>query len=257
MPVISVITPVREGMHGYLTETYESLAKQEMPPGWDWEWIVQEDGQTGILAAELPGDPRISAGMGRPGRAAMARTLGLARATGVLTRALDADDVLTPGALSRDIETLTRHPEAGWCVSACLDWLQDGSLVPGPRDPAPGRLPRGVIADGYAAAHLPVIATTMTAYTELVRIVGGWQALPATEDVSLLVACEAVSDGWMIGEVSTHYRKWSGQSTAEPDFQDGDELAMRRATLLARVDGLRRMGWRWTAQRPLNELELV
>jgi hypothetical protein len=36
---------------------------------------------------------------------------------GVIVRALDADDLFTSGALRRDIEVLTAHPEIGWCVS--------------------------------------------------------------------------------------------------------------------------------------------
>src|SRR5437879_3785904 len=54
MPTLSIITAVLAGKHQHLAETYRSLAAQELPAGWDWEWLVQEDGETGIPLAELP-----------------------------------------------------------------------------------------------------------------------------------------------------------------------------------------------------------
>lgn len=247
MPVISVITAVIDGKHQYLRDTYQSLCAQEMPPGWSWQWVVQEDGQTGRPLAELPpSDPRISVGMARHGRAATARTLALARAEGMLMRTLDADDLLPPGALARDITTLMSHPEVGWCVSAALDLLPDGSLRPGPRDPAPGLLPPGVLAEGERVGLLPVVGTTLCTYTSLVRALGGWQALPADEDVALLLAVEAVADGWMIAEPGLLYRRWEGNSTGGDDHHCPSERAARRAALLDRADALRATGWRWS-----------
>jgi len=64
---ISVVTPAYRPVPQYLTEAYQSLCRQDLPAGWEWQWLVQEDGQTGEVAAMLPDDPRISAGRGRPG----------------------------------------------------------------------------------------------------------------------------------------------------------------------------------------------
>src|SRR5690606_37673435 len=196
--LISIITPVAAGRHHYLPQAYESLLAQTLPAGWEWEWIVQEDGDTGVLSA-LPDDRRIRAGAGRAGRAAMARTLGLARARGVLTRTLDADDELTPGALYRDITTLIDNPDISWCVSPAVDLHPDGTETSGPCDPPAGPLAPGTAAEGYRNNQLPIVGGTVTAYTELVRLLGGWPALPASEDVALLLALEAVSRGWMVG----------------------------------------------------------
>lgn len=246
MPVISVVTAVHNGSHRYLADAYASLCEQELPAGWTWQWVVQEDGTSGVPLRELPDDPRISPGMGRAGRAAMARTMALERATGVLTRTLDSDDLLTPGALRRDIDTITANRDIGWCVSACLDLMPDGTFVTGPYDPPPGPLPPGILANGYRVGRLAVMGTTLCAYTELIHAVGGWQALPASEDVALLVSCEAVSQGWMIGEVSEIYRKHPEQSTSASAYANPEETATRLAILMARVDSIRRAGWRWT-----------
>ncbi|MEU8070603.1 glycosyltransferase [Micromonospora sp. NPDC049151] len=118
--LVSVVTPVHAPSIEHLAGAYESLAKQEMPTGWDWQWLVQEDGQTGALVDALPDDPRISLGTGRPGGPGVARTLALSRVAGDLIKVLDADDQLTPGALARDIAAFDVHPQIGWTTSRVL-----------------------------------------------------------------------------------------------------------------------------------------
>ncbi|MGH3320233.1 MAG: glycosyltransferase family 2 protein [Streptosporangiaceae bacterium] len=203
MPTISIITVVLDGTHQHITETYDSLRAQKLPEGWAWQWVVQEDGETGRPLAALPDDPHVAPGMGPRGRAAVARTLALNRADGVLARALDADDVLTGGALARDIETLTEHPELGWCVSPVLNVSPDGQQSESRQDSEMGSepLPHDYFLDASKRTdllHLP--GTTLCTYTHLVRTLGGWPALPANDDVALLLAVEAVSDGWMLSE---------------------------------------------------------
>ncbi len=46
---------------------------------------------------------------------------------GVLTRAVDADDILTPDTLYRDITAIGEHGLA-WAVSAAVDLLPDGTI---------------------------------------------------------------------------------------------------------------------------------
>lgn len=255
--IISIITPVYDGGEEFLGETYESLAAQKMPPGWSWQWIVQEDGQTGRPLVNLPDDSRISTGTGRRGGASFARMTAFARAKGVLTRALDADDVLTPGALWRDIETLSTHPHLGWCVSGGLDLMPDGSLQPPPRtvDFQDGPLEPGAIFESFDEGEIRVICTSMTAYTALILAVGGWIALPASEDTSLLLACEAVADGWMIATPSMYYRKHPAQSIKKPAFHAPDEIAMRRASVTGRRNALAQSGWRFIPPDPLPPIQ--
>lgn len=249
MPTLSIITAVLDGYHQHLPETYESLRGQVMPDGWDWQWIVQEDGQTGRPLTLLPADSRISPDTGPRGRAATARTLALSRAEGILVRALDADDLLTEGALIRDISTLTEHPDIAWCLSPTLDLLPDGVLAPG-RSPAPaGSVPAHHFMNASEHEDLLAIAgTALCAYTELVRAVGGWPAIPANDDVGLLLAVDAVSDGWMIDQPSLLYRRWHGNTTAA--HEPGAEA--RRVAILDHACALRRTGWKWSP-RPNSE----
>lgn len=249
---IDVVTAVKAGKDDHLGELWDSLVDQEMPPGWDWRWILQEDGETGEPYAKVPSDPRISSGSGSWGRASRARTLALSRVTGELLRAVDADDVLTPGALWRDIEVLSTHPEIAWCVSPAVDLLEDGSTWPGPRDPEPGPLAPGVMADGEREGLMPVLGGTMTVHTELVHALGGWPPLPA-EDVGLALAVEAVSAGWMQQEAGLLYRRWPKAAGWGKDKSVASGDSPARTVMLARVDALGAMGWRFTP-KPLPEL---
>ncbi|RZQ64989.1 glycosyltransferase family 2 protein [Amycolatopsis suaedae] len=242
MSAVTVVTAVFDGGHQHLRAAYESLLQQDLPAGWTWEWCVQEDGDTGVARRELPDDPRISHGTGLPGRAAVARTMALARANGELVRCLDADDLLLPGALARDIEALHR---AAWCVSACLDLHPDGSVTPGPYDPPDGPVAPGRFLAEQREDRLSVQASTFAAHTGLVRALGGWPALTGAETVGLLLAAEAVAPGEFIARPSMLYRKHDGQTTADGRYWADEEHAARLSMAVSRTEELRRAGWRW------------
>ena len=48
--VVSVVTPAYRPVAEHLAAAYDSLGQQVMPAGWDWQWVVQEDGQSGAVA---------------------------------------------------------------------------------------------------------------------------------------------------------------------------------------------------------------
>lgn len=137
--LITVITAVHPPAAKFLADAYKSLTEQQLPDGWDWQWVIQEDGETDGVTPHLPDDPRISFGQGRQGRAAIARTLGLSRAEGEYVKVLDADDMLTPGALARDLQALASDSSLGWATSRVLDLLPDGSTVGFDQDPPEAR----------------------------------------------------------------------------------------------------------------------
>jgi hypothetical protein len=246
MPIISVITPVFDGGDTYLPDAYQSLLTQSLPEGWSWEWIVQEDGQTGRPRRFLPrDDPRVRFASDTAGGAGVARTLALGRVHGGLVRALDADDLLCEGALARDITTLKEWPDAAWCISSCLDLLPDGSVVAGPYDPPPGFLSYAELRRAFEEDRFPVVATHLTARTELLQAVGGWPALPALEALALVLVCAAVSSGRMIAEPGGIYRKHSAQTTAQPSYRKGTDYNSLKSIILARLDSLQNMEWTW------------
>ncbi|WFE42463.1 glycosyltransferase [Micromonospora sp. WMMD998] len=241
--LVSVVTPVHAPSIEHLAGAYASLAKQEMPTGWDWQWLVQEDGQTGALADALPDDSRISLGTGRPGGPGVARTLALSRVAGQLIKVLDADDQLTLGALARDIAAFDAHPQIGWTTSRVLDLLPDGSTAGWDKDPAGGVVDRGAVlsfwqANDYRASVHPA---TLCLRRDLVFALGGWMALPASEDTGLLLAANAVSAGYFTREYGLLYRKWPGQVTSQAAHREPAEYQARMRIIEARANALASM----------------
>ncbi|RKS09973.1 glycosyl transferase family 2 [Nocardiopsis sp. Huas11] len=242
---VTVVTAVHAPAVRYLPEAYASLADQRLPEGWDWQWVVQEDGETDEVAPHMPDDPRVDFGQGRPGRAAMARTLALSRAKGELVRVLDADDRLTPGALARDVAALTRNPGAGWAVSRALDLLPDGSTVAVDDGPPEGPIARGTVLAAWRERDFlpPVHPATLCVRRDLLLALGGWMALPAAEDTGLLLALDAVSPGWFTAEPGLLYRKWPGQATADAAHTGARERAARAVVVAERARALAALGW--------------
>jgi len=244
--VVSVVTAAYRPVPEYLEAAYESLRNQQMPPGWTWQWVVQEDGQTGDVAAMLPDDPRISPGSGRRGGECVTRTLCLSRVAGEYVKVLDADDMLTPGTLAREIDALDANPDVAWTTCRVLDLLPDGSTAGFDSDPPHGPLERGAVlrhwhSHNYRAQVHPV---TLCMRRDLVMALGGWMALPASSDTGLLLAADAVSRGYFIAEPGLLYRKWPGQATSQAAHTDGIEWPARmriieaRALALAAMPGL-------------------
>ncbi|MEV6992267.1 glycosyltransferase family 2 protein [Streptomyces sp. NPDC093228] len=245
--IITVITAVHAPGAEYLPDAYKSLTEQELPDGWVWEWVIQEDGETDSVTPYVPEDDRVSFGQGRVGRAAMARTMGLARARGEYVKVLDADDMLTPGTLARDIAALA-DDNLGWVTSRVLDLMPDGSTVGFDQDPPAGPIEIGAVLDHWKAhdyrAH--VHPATLCTRRELLLALGGWMALPASEDTGLLLALNAVSRGWFNADAGLLYRKWPGQVTGQAAHAHPGEREARMAVVEARARALASFtGWRF------------
>ncbi|WP_329464447.1 glycosyltransferase family 2 protein [Streptomyces sp. NBC_01431] len=246
---IIVLTAVHGPSARYLPEAYESLRTQELPDGWEWHWLVQEDGFTDDVQPYVPHDRRVTFRQGRPGGPGVARTIALAQADGDYVKVLDADDQLTPGCLARDLAALEADPAIGWATSRVLDFLPDGSTVGFEGDPAGGPLERGEVL-AYWKAHdfrAPVHPAALFVRRDLLLALGGWMALPASEDTGLLLALNAVSRGWFTAEPGLLYRKWPGQATGQAAHTDTAERDARMAVVEARATALAGLGWRYPA----------
>jgi glycosyltransferase involved in cell wall biosynthesis len=234
---VSVVTAVHGPSARFLPAAYGSLVDQAMPAGWAWEWLVQEDGTTGCASALVPDDDRISFGTGRPLGPGVARTYALARAHGEFVKVLDADDLLTPGTLAREIAVLTAHDEVGWTTCRALDLLPDGTTVEHTNTLFRERSERGrTFAHWLHHGHrLPVHPATLCIRRSLLLSLGGWMALPAGEDTGLLLAADAVAPGYHIDELGLFYRKWPGQATATQEHTNPTERLHRNAVIEARA----------------------
>jgi glycosyltransferase involved in cell wall biosynthesis len=246
---ITVVTAVHAPSAHYLPEAYKSLRDQELPAGWDWQWLIQEDGQTDDVAPYVPDDDRVVFRQGRPGGPGVARTMALAHAVGEYVKVLDADDQLTPGTLARDLAAVDSDPTIGWATSRVLDLMPDGSTVGFPGDPDGGPIERGAVVEYWKASdyRAQVHPATLFIRRDLVLALGGWMALPASEDTGLLLALNAVARGWFSADVGLLYRKWPGQATGHSAHTDADERDARMAVVEARARELAYLRWRYSA----------
>ncbi len=245
--LVSIVTPVHGPSVQYLPDTYKSLLDQELPAGWTWEWLVQEDGDGVGAADQLPtDDPRIRISLSRRGGPQVARTMAWGRSSGELIKALDCDDLLPDGALARDIKALVAHPEIGWTTSRVLDLLPDGSTKGFDMDPPAGILPSGSVLEHWKAhRRAQVHPATLCARRELIALMGGWLALPASGDTGLLLGLDAVADGWFSAEVGMMYRLHEHQITRHPHHSTGEEWEARMQVMRERAEALHA----WIAQK--------
>ncbi|OIJ89816.1 glycosyltransferase family 2 protein [Streptomyces colonosanans] len=244
---IIIVTAVHAPSALFLEDAYKSLCEQELPEGWEWHWVIQEDGKTDAVVPHVPDDPRVTFRQGRPGGPGVARTIALAHAEGEYVKVLDADDQLTPGALARDLAALEADHTIGWATSRVLDFLPDGSTVGFPGDPDNGSIERGAVLDFWKANgfRAQVHPATLFIRRDLLVALGGWMALPASEDTGLLLALNAVSRGWFTEEVGLLYRKWEGQVTGQASHVDPIERDARMAVVEARARTLASFRWQY------------
>lgn len=244
---IAVITAVHAPAAQFLSDAYRSLREQELPDGWEWQWVIREDGRTDTVASLVPDDPRVTFSQGRPGGPGVARTMALAHADGEYVKVLDADDQLTPGSLARDLAVLEGDRDLGWTTSRVLDLLPDGSTVGFEHDPDDGPIERDAVLDHWKAHgfRAQVHPATLCVRRELLWALGGWMAMPASEDTGLLLALNAVSRGWFTHEAGLLYRKWPGQATSQTSHTDAVERDARMAIVEARARELAYLRWRF------------
>ncbi|WP_062991179.1 glycosyltransferase [Nocardia anaemiae] len=239
--LISVITPVYNPDPDHLKAACDSVMSQDLPPGWSLEWVLQEDGNSGAVSELLRGvDDRIRVGTGRRGGVALTRNLALANSRGELVKNLDADDILTPGVLARDINTLTSHDEIAWTTSRLLDLLPDGSTVGFDNDPPHGKLIPGFVIDHWRRNNfrLPVHPTTICIRRRLVVALGGWMGVPGSDDTGMLIAASILATGFFNSEIGLLYRKWPGQETAKQEHNLRDEWNARMSLINERAEAL-------------------
>lgn len=238
--LLSIITPVYNPEPEHLRAAYQALCNQRMPEGWQWEWLVQEDGTTGVAQDILPSDSRIDFGTGRHNGVAITRNLALSRARGELVKNHDQDDYLAPGALERDIAALS-DPTIGWTTSRVLDLLPDGTLQGFEHDPPEGPLEPGQIYQHWRTHNfrLPVHPTTLCIRRDLAVAFGGWMAVPGSDDTGLIIAASMRTRGWFTHDVGLYYRKWEGQGSEQSEHTEPVEWNARmhlideRARMLA------------------------
>jgi glycosyltransferase involved in cell wall biosynthesis len=217
MPLISIVTPTQAHNADHIAALWDSLAGQELPPGWEWEWLVQEDGQRPAVRDRLPGDPRIHYdALGVQLGGAATRNTALARARGELVAGMDHDDLYEPGGLAALAGPLAGDPAAAWSCARMRWQNPDGSTWVKPDVYPPGRIEPGTIADTFVRSDDFPFPASIVAYRRLHLVAhGGWPAVARSADAVLLAAFSTRWPGIWVDEVVATYRRWPAQHTVQ------------------------------------------
>lgn len=257
---VSIITAAYAPLSTYFKATIESVRAQELPEGWELEWLVQEDGEHPDLEGVVAGVPGIkyAANNAHTGISAT-RNLALTRATGDIVQVLDHDDVLLPGALKTLLPRFD-DPSIHWVVGQADDLLPDGT-----RREYESALPFGRVAAGavntWAIEHggnWPIHCAGLLMRTQLVRACGGWGGVPVDDDIVMFSALSEIADGYNDPATTWLYRIHEQQTHKSAQWRersaDGRRIAMQRVQAL-RATGLAITGDPANAQRP-HEVEV-
>lgn len=239
MPLLSVITAGYAPKADYLHETVASLLAQELPVEWDFEWVFQEDGYSPSLAKLARQVPQVRYQANyEPLGIATTRNLALSRARGELVRVLDHDDVLLPGGLGRPLPLFATGLRPCWVLSNADEIDVDGVRRFHPPPLSTGEVPAGrmgAITDGVG--RWSVYSAGMTARTDSVRALGGWMAVPRSEDVGLVTALAEMCAGYIDPEASWLYRRHPAQAHLSPEWQA--RQAQSAELVRQRLEGIR------------------
>jgi glycosyltransferase involved in cell wall biosynthesis len=213
-PLVDVLLPVRDA-EPTLGETLASIRNQTFP---DWRCLVLDDGsRDGSVArarAVAAEDPRVEVETGPAAGLVPTLRRGIERVVAPFVARIDADDVMAPDRLERQVAHLERDPSVtvvssrvrffGERVSANLRayerWLNELLTH------------EAMVRDLFVESPLPHPSVTMR--TEALRAIGGYRDLAHPEDYDLWL--RAWRAGWRFGkceEVLVRIRDHGGRLT--------------------------------------------
>jgi glycosyltransferase involved in cell wall biosynthesis len=218
VPLVSVLTPTQAHNADHIGALWNSLIGQVLPAGWEWEWLVQEDGAHPAVRELLPDDPRIrydALGIWLGG--ATTRNVALARASGDLVAGMDHDDWYDPGGLAALVRPLAEDPAIAWSCARIRWQNPDGGTWVKPDVFVPGRIEPARIAETFVRTNDFPFPASITTYrrTHLVAH-GGWPAVARSTDAVLLAAFSTHWAGFWVDRVVATYRRWPAQHTVQP-----------------------------------------
>lgn len=231
MPVVSILTAAYAPSARFLPEAMRSVLSQELPAGWELEWVVQEDGESPELQDVLSGDSRVKyAANGAALGIGATRNVALSRVAGELTQVLDHDDVLLPGALASLLPTFS-DPQIQWAVGQADDLLSDGTREEWPSALPFGHVPMGSV-NKWAIEHegnWPIHCAGLMMRTSTVRAIGGWAGFPYDDDVIMFACLSEIADGYNEPSTTWLYRQHSTQVTRTDSRRKWSDTARKVA----------------------------
>jgi glycosyltransferase involved in cell wall biosynthesis len=212
MPAFDEEAFIAEALRSVLAQTYRPV-----------EVIVVDDG-SGDRTAEIAQAHEVCL-LRRPHLgASAARNAGLAVATGEYWTIFDADDVMPPERLARQVAHLEEHPELGMVLG-----LTEAFVTPG--EPRP--LHYNPVWD---EGPFPACAGTMLARRAVLQVVGPFEeSLALAYDVDWLArAKDAGVKAGQVDHVSLRYRIHRGNSSADAPAVNLAVLGLLRSSVQRR-----------------------
>lgn len=262
---VVIVTAVDEMRTEFLHELADSLADQAVPGGCSVIWSVRFDGDTSLKTAGLWRESLEALSKGASLRKVIVGANGVRRGTATTrTMALyaaprcdwvlsvDADDMLSPGALTALLTSVSAAREAGALfisgksVRFGVNDLNEPWSSARPDSFGEGLLLQGNIVERARLGDLaPITPNTILYDARLVEALGGWPAVVSAEDLGLLYTVSVLAHGWRIGADVLLRRRWDGQVTSSDEQWHNTEhdlfvyAALRRAECAQEVFGIR------------------
>jgi glycosyltransferase involved in cell wall biosynthesis len=181
-PRISVLMPVYNGER-YLKPAIESVLAQTCG---DFELLIRDDGSRDgswkLMQAYAAEDDRLR--ISRQANQGIAKTRNqlLADARGEFIATMDADDVMLPERLARQVEFLVAQPQVV-CVGGALDWIDErGRLLGHCEMPENDADIQQLLLGGISLLHHPC---TMARRAALLQVGGYNETMVASSDLDL------------------------------------------------------------------------
>jgi glycosyltransferase involved in cell wall biosynthesis len=218
VPLVSIITPTQAHNATHIGALWRSLESQVLAAGWEWEWLVQEDGPAPAVRELLPGDERVRYdALGVQIGGAATRNTALARARGDLVAGMDHDDFYEPGGVAALVGPLAGDLDVAWSCARMRWQNPDGTSWEKPDVYPPGRIEPGTIAEDFVRSNDFPFPAGIAAYRRLHLIAhGGWPAVARSTDAALLSAFSTRWPGVWVDRVAAVYRRWPAQHTVQP-----------------------------------------
>ena len=181
-PSVSVYMSVYNGEQ-FVAESIESVLAQTLT---DFELVIVDDGSTDStpdILRSFKDDRIVLLSPGRMGVSA-ASNHALQRCRADLVARLDADDLMEPNRLERQLAFLAEHPDLGG-VASCYWWIDETGVIRGAQD-TPLQTREAVERQLAAGGRLGYAHSTLLLRREAVLAVGGYDSrFDSVEDVEL------------------------------------------------------------------------
>jgi glycosyltransferase involved in cell wall biosynthesis len=237
--LVTVITPVFN-TERYLAEAIESVLEQDYEPV---EMIVVDDGSTDGSADVAARYDEVTLIRQENQGQAVARNVAIEAGSGEFVTPLDADDLMAPGRLSRQVGFLTANPGVAAIIGRQRVILEEGAPpTPWMSDPRTALDLEGADEEQLRAEGLLPFSPpmTMTIRREMFDLVGLFDpTFPVGEDIDFLFRLEQTGFHLERSDELAIYRRVHGANLSY------DEAGVRKSVARSfkhRLDRLRAAG---------------